>query len=105
MDNLIEYLVAIETDAQDAMHVMVKETAELTRKAQESLAEKIAHIEQNTIHAIRQIEREADLDAARKITEIHEAYAHKWQTLENHFNVNKNELVEKITKEVLQGTS
>ena len=101
MDRLTEQLLAIESDAQEAMNTITKENAQLALKAEEGLAKRIAKIEQNNTEAIRKLSREAEDDAAAKIAAIQEEYLRKWESFEEEFMANKNETRTKIFQNIL----
>jgi len=103
MDTLIENLVAIEAEAQDAMHVIEKETAQLAQKAKDALNEKISKIEQYSEESIRRLIQETDQNTADKIAAIQAEYDHKWEAFESEFNSGKDELRAKMVHDVLYG--
>jgi len=103
MDKITEQLLAMESDAQEAMNTMAKENAHLARKAEEELAQKIAQIERNSAEAIRQLGREYEEDTATKIAAIQDEYDYKAKVLESEFLASKDESLKKIIHEVLHG--
>jgi len=105
MDTITEQLLKIESDAQLAINAMSKENATLLFKADESLARKIARIEQECTEIVKSITREADEDAAAKITRLNNDYSYQVKMLDRNFENTKNELRAGVLHEVLHGTS
>jgi len=103
MDRITEQLMAIESEAQEAMNAMTKENAHLARKAEEDLAIRIAQIEQGGAEAIRRLGREADSETAARIAIIEEEYMTKAEFLDSEFQANKKDLKKRIIRDVLYG--
>ena len=103
MDRLTEQLLAIESEAQEAMNAMAKESARLARKAEEDLAARIAKIEREGAEAIRQLGYDTEGNAAARIAEIQDEYRHKWKTFESDVQNARIDLRSRIVREVLHG--
>jgi len=103
MDRLTEQLMAIESEAQEAMNAMTKESAHLARKAEEDLALRIAQIEQGGAEAVRRLGREADGEAAARIAMVEEEYMNKVKLLDHEYKTNKNDIKRRIIRDVLYG--
>ena len=101
MDKITIQLLAIESEAQEAMKAIEKENAQLVQKAREELARRVAEIEKDGEAAIRKLQREAKTDTVSQIERIREEYRHKVKTLDNEFAENKNIWRGKIFHDVL----
>jgi len=98
---ITEQLLALESEAQEAMNDIAKENAILTRKTQENLAKKISAIESDGAETIRRLVNEAETHTAARIALIQEEYHAKTEMLHN-AGQNKN-LRGKIFHDVLYG--
>ena len=105
MHDITEQLLVIESDAQQAMNTIAKENAALSFKAEEDLARKISKIEFESVKAIKDLSREADIDAASRIERVKELYRCKGEILDSDFQNSKEMLRTKILREVLYGAS
>jgi Skp family chaperone for outer membrane proteins len=99
----IEQLLAIESEAQDAMKDIAKENEQLTQKARQDLARRVAVIEHEGAEAIRRIVRETDTQTMEKIANKQAEFLAKTQAFEKDFEANKDKLRGKIFHDVLHG--
>ncbi|MCL2215691.1 MAG: hypothetical protein FWB91_01595 [Defluviitaleaceae bacterium] len=99
--DIIKQLLAIESEAQEAMKTMATEMSRLTQKAGTGLAEKVAQIERDGAEAVRKLERDTAAETTARIAAIQEEYRHKWESFEREFQVGKKNLRSKIVREVL----
>lgn len=100
---MIEHLLAIETEAQEAMHDIEKESAVIKQNAQENLARRIAEIEREGAETVRNFVRESEKDTAAKIARAREEWRAKNERLEKHFIENRKKMRGKIFHDILYG--
>ncbi|MCL1845305.1 MAG: hypothetical protein FWF77_05325 [Defluviitaleaceae bacterium] len=100
---MLEQLLAIESDAQEAMNDIEKETAVLAQSAREGLARRIAEIEREGTEAIHRLAVEAELDTATQIARAQEEWREKNENLEKFFVENREKMRGKIFHDVLYG--
>ncbi|MCL2578369.1 MAG: hypothetical protein FWE27_10070 [Defluviitaleaceae bacterium] len=98
---ITEQLLALESEAQEAMNDIAKENACLARQAQENLTKKIAAIESDGTEAIRLLVNEAETHTAARIALIQEEYRAKTEKLD--FTGKRENLRGKIFHDVLYG--
>jgi len=96
---IIQKLLALESEAQEAMNAIAKEKTRLAQKAEEDLSQRIAEIEQNADVTIEQLLAEAD--ASERIEEIKTDYKGKEKVLEESFSANNRKWRERILYNVL----
>lgn len=98
---MLEQLLALESEAQTAMHDIEKETAQVSRGAQERLARRIAAIEADGAEAVRRLVRESEKHTAARIAQVNEEFAAKSAAFEEEFR--RKNLRGKIFHDVLHG--
>ena len=103
MDIITQKLLAIESDAQQVMHALAKEEAQLQQKTMENLAQKMAEIEAHSIDAIEKMKCDAETEREIRADKIRADFAEKTQAYEALFNENKQIWREKIFNDVLFG--
>lgn len=94
-------MLALESEAQEAMNDIVKENASLVRQSQEKIAKKIAEMEKDGAEKIRSLVNEAEAHTAARIAQIEEEFSAKTEEL-NFIGKNEN-LRGKIFHDVLYG--
>lgn len=95
--------MALESDAQQAMNDIAKENANITNRAREGLAKRIAAIESDGEDAIKRLLRESEDHTAKRIALIQEEYRAKEIALEENYKHNAESLRGKIFHDVLYG--
>ncbi|MCL2357156.1 MAG: hypothetical protein FWC70_08370 [Defluviitaleaceae bacterium] len=100
---MLEQLLAIESEAQEAMLDIEKETADLTHGAHEKLARRIAEIEREGADTVRRIASESERETAAKIALAQEEWREKNIRLEKSFTENRKKMRGKLFHDVLYG--
>jgi len=101
MNFTIEQLLALESEAQEAMKDIEKETADITKSTHESLSKRIAAIESEGAEKIKQLTIETENYTVERITQIQEEYRIKAEGFENEFRVKRKAQRAKIFHDVL----
>ncbi|MCL1877684.1 MAG: hypothetical protein FWF80_02385 [Defluviitaleaceae bacterium] len=102
---MIDKLLAIEYEAQEAMNDIEKEKADLTKTAHEKLAWRIAEIEREGAEAVHRFAAEAERDTAAQIANMREEWREKNEGLEKFFIENRKKMRGKIFHDVLYGAA
>ncbi|MCL2386124.1 MAG: hypothetical protein FWC89_01105 [Defluviitaleaceae bacterium] len=105
MDTITEQLLAIESEAQEAMNDITKENAHLAFKAQEELERRVANIENEGAEAIRRLVLETERHTAARIAYVQDEYRIKGEEFESEFMNGRKILRGKIFHDVLYGDS
>ena len=103
MDIITQKLLAIESDAQEAMKALAKEEAELQQKIEADLVRRVDEIENKGNQAIELLKRDSEAEKEARISRIKEEYKEKSQAYTKIFNTNRHEWREKILHDVLYG--
>jgi len=99
----IKKLLAIESEAQEAMKTLAKEEFQIRQKIEADLARRVAEIEAEGKQALEMIRQESLTDMDDKITKIKMEYSAKIQEFTAYFSQNKHEWRRKIFHDVLRG--
>jgi len=97
---MIEHLLAMESEAHEAMADIAKETAELTARAEESLRGRVAAVEADSAKEIRQLVRECEEHTAAEIARVQDEYRLKTAA----YKAEARNLRGKIFHDVLYGS-
>jgi hypothetical protein len=100
---LTEQLLALESEAQEAMNDIAKETAHISQRAQESLAQKINAIESDGAETIRLLTNEAETYTAAQISLVQREFAKKSAELQKNRTAQQKILRGKIFHDILYG--
>ena len=103
MDIITQKLLAIESDAQEAMNALAKEEAQLHQKIEADLARRVAEIENKGSQAIALLKQDSEAEKEARIARIKEEYKEKSREYTEIFNANRHEWREKILYDVLYG--
>ncbi|MCL2224597.1 MAG: hypothetical protein FWB96_06495 [Defluviitaleaceae bacterium] len=103
IDTTTEQLLALESEAQEAMNDIAKESAHMAQQAQETLTTKIAAIENDGAETIRNLVNEAETHTAARIALVNEEYRTKSEDFKKVFEEKKEALRGKIFHDVLYG--
>ena len=101
---IIQKLLLLESEAQEAMRTLEKEQVLLAKKAEEDLAHRIAKIESEQNAAIKILEQRSQDETMAAITKIKADYKQKESDLIAAFAANRNTWKEKIVQEILYDT-
>ena len=98
---IIEQLLAIESEAQEAMKDIEKENLRLNETMQENLSKRISAIENEGAEKIKRLVSEAENHTAERIAQIQEEYLIKAEGFENEFRIKEKAQRAKIFHDVL----
>ena len=98
---IIQKLLALESEAQEAMSAIAKEQTRLAQKAEEEVAQRVAEINKQADITIEQLLAEAD--ASERIDSLQEEYQKKETTLVESFEKHNRVWKERIVHDVLFG--
>jgi len=98
---LIQKLLALESEAQEAMSAIAKEQTRSSQKAEEEIEQRVAEINKQADITIEQILAEAD--ASERIDLIQREYQKKETALEESFDKHNRVWKERIVHDVLFG--
>ena len=101
MDTITEQLLAIESEAQEAMNTIAKENSYLITKAKEDLSQRIARLETEGAEKIRRLVLETEKHTAARIARVQEEYRNKADAFEAEYRSGR--LRGKIFHDVLYG--
>ena len=82
MENIIEKLMQIEEQAQQATRLVEAERENLPRRIRESVDELRAKAETDTARAVKAIEKQYEAETEKRIAEIKTAHTARSQALE-----------------------
>lgn len=105
MDKVIEQLLVLESEAKEAMNAIAKEDTRIADKAREDLQRRIAEIEQQGIDTIKRLEEESERHFLAKIRGVQENYRVKEDELRRRYAMKKEDMLDRIMRDVLYGES
>jgi len=100
---IIQKLLLLESEAQEAMRALEKEHALLAKKAEEDLSRRIAELEWEKDAAIKQLAQTSQHKTAEIIAKIQAEYKQKGSELINAFAANRSTWRDKVVQDVLYG--
>jgi len=98
---IIQKLLALESEAQEAMSAIAKEQTRLAQKAEEEITQRVAEIEKQADITIEQLLAEAD--ASERIDLLQLDYKEKETALAGSFEKHNRAWKERIVHDVLFG--
>ncbi|MCL1883370.1 MAG: hypothetical protein FWF81_06445 [Defluviitaleaceae bacterium] len=102
MYSITEQMLALESDAQEAMKDIEKEIVFYTKNMQDSLAKRITEIESDGAETIKRLISETEKHTAARISQVQEEYLKKTTKFEKDFRLNEKKLRGKIFHDILQ---
>jgi len=102
---IIQKLLSLESEAQEAMRTLEKEKAILAQQTDNVLAQQIAEIEDKKDAAINRMAQTISQETQNTIAQIQAKYKQKGSELSNAFTANQSIWAEKISTHILFGDS
>ncbi|MCL2049756.1 MAG: hypothetical protein FWG87_13635 [Defluviitaleaceae bacterium] len=103
MTAILEQLLAMESEAQEAMKDIEKETASLSQTTLDNLTAKVTAIENEGAEKIKLLVSELESHTAEQITGVQEEYRIKGEGFEQEFRSHKKTLCERIFFDIVYG--
>ncbi|MCL2285013.1 MAG: hypothetical protein FWC32_01455 [Firmicutes bacterium] len=100
---IIQKLLLLESEAQEAMRALEKEQALSAKKAEEDLSRRIAELEWEKDATIQKLEQSTEDETAEIIAIIEAEYKQKGSELITAFAANRDTWKGKIVQDVLYG--
>jgi len=98
---IIQKLLLLESEAQEAMRTLEKEQVLLAKKAEEDLAHRITKLESEQNAAIKLLEQNTEAETMTAIAKIKMDYKQKESNLIRAFAANRNTWEDEIVQEIL----
>jgi len=98
---IIQKLLLLESEAQDAMRSIEKEQVLLAKQAKEDLILRIGELEREKDIAIKRLEQNTEEETTRVIAKIQAEYEQKRSELITAFAANHHTWRDKVTQNVL----
>lgn len=103
MDTILQKLLAIESDAQQAMNTLAKDEAQLKHRMEAELLNRISEMETEGNKKIAELKHLSNEETALKISEIKAEYKIKLQKFLQNFNENRQKWRGEIFNEIISG--
>jgi len=100
---IIQKLLSLESEAQEAMRTLEKEQAHLARQTDNQLAQRIAEIEGEKDTVISSMAQEVLQETQNAIAQIQAKYKQQGSELTDAFTANQSIWAEKVATHVLFG--
>jgi len=101
--DIIQKLLTIESEAQEAMNDLAKEESQLQKKTEAQLAARLAKIEREGGLALEKLKKQAGEAATARLAQIKADYQQKSQEFSETLHANQQQWQEKIFHDVLYG--
>lgn len=98
-----EHLLVIESEAQEAMRDMAKETERLAASINENLEKRVSAMQTEGAEKIKQLAQETENEIAKRTEQIQNEYRIRAENFENEFKKIQKKLRGKIFHDILHG--